>query len=152
MAEDNLNRKNRRENIRVNLVIDFCVTSIPYVESSENREGNFCFSSKTVDISFGGACIVHDGMLKTGDKVEVRTKNVLTRAQCLKCEHVYFMGTQHELQPISAVVVWANGRRAGIKFDSLSVRNENILSKLIWDNHIKSVRDEKDKNTRSGVR
>lgn len=145
MAEDNPIKKNRRENIRVKLVIDFCVTSIPYAESSENSEGNFCFSTKTVDISFGGACIVHNGVLKVGDVLELRTKNALTRTHCLKCEQVYFMGSSYELQPIEGMVVWAADRRAGVSFKKLTVKNENVLSKLIWDKHIKGVRDDKNK-------
>ena len=146
MLENEVPNDNRRESMRARVTVDFCVTTTPYAEISDEGDHSTCFSSKTVDISVGGACITHNNNLKLSDKVEMRTKNNLTHTKCLNCQDVYFMGTEYELMPISGVVVWVTPKRAGIRFTKLSVRNENIISKLVWDSHIKNVRDNKDKS------
>ena len=146
MLENKAPVNNRRESMRAKVTIDFCVTTIPYADIPDDSEVGFCFSSKSVDISTGGACITHNNKLSLGDKVEILTKNNLTHTKCLNCQDVFFMGTQHELMPISGVVVWATPKRAGIRFVHLSVRNENLLNKLVWDAHLANIRNSKDKN------
>lgn len=146
MTSSDWNNDNRREFIRVKMQIEFCVSPLGAFDSGTENEDCCSFITKTIDISLGGICIAHNGKLAAGDAVELRTKNSLTSMKCLNCTSVLFMDSTYELQPIEADVVWSNDQYAGIKFRKLSIRNENILSKAIWDSHIQNVRSGTHKN------
>lgn len=143
MSEFDSNTTNRREYIRVRLQIEFCVSPLEHYETMSETEECCSFITKTTDISLGGVCLRHNGSLKAGDAIELRTKNALGHVRCLTCPDVIFMDNSYELQPIKADVVWATDQYAGIKFRKLTTRNENILSKAIWSYHIKNVRDDR---------
>jgi c-di-GMP-binding flagellar brake protein YcgR len=136
---------NRREHMRVRVSIDLCVTSVKRPGADESETDKICFRTKTLDISAGGICFGQKNVLKVGDVVELRTKNCLTKQACLTCEDVYFMSGKHELQPLQGVVTWVTDSIAGIKFHKLSLRNENFISKLVWDTHLEEVRNSRQK-------
>lgn len=135
---------NRRESMRVKLSLDFCVTAILH-PGEKHADESSCFVTKTVDVAMGGVCVSHKNILRQGDMVELRTKNCLTNTQCLSCEYAYFMSNKYEMTPVKAQVVWATPTRAGLKFVNLAVRNENILSKIVWDAHLNEVRGNREK-------
>ncbi|MGE4267420.1 MAG: PilZ domain-containing protein [Deferribacterales bacterium] len=136
---------NRREHMRVRVTLDLCVTSVRRRGAPESETANICFRTKSLDISAGGICFGQKNILKIGDIVEMRTKNCLTKQACLTCEDVYFMSTKHELQPLEGVVMWVTDSIAGVKFHKLSLRNENVISKLVWDSHLEEVRNSRQK-------
>jgi len=138
--------ENRREHMRVNSRIHFCISVI---ESKDNVTGAYiysdCFCSTTTDISLGGICISHGGKLNAGNSVEISTPQMMKRPECLSCEKSYLFASDLDLTPITGKVVWVKETKCGILFENLSRRNENILSKHIWDNHLDGVRDNKKK-------
>jgi len=136
---------NRREHIRVRVELDFCVTNVRRPDTPEAETEKICFRTKSLDISAGGICFGQKNVLQVGDIVEMRTKNSLTHSMCLRCDSAYFMSTEIELQPMEGVVVWATDSIAGVKFSNLSLRNENIINKIVWENHLRDVRNSKKK-------
>lgn len=142
MGTSSNGQPNRREFIRVKMQIEFCISPLGSYDSMTSDDDCCSFITKTIDVSLGGVCLRHGGRLKVGDAVELRTKNSLTSTKCLTCKDVIFMDNTHQLRPIEADVVWATEEYAGIQFRPLSAYNENILSKTVWDHHIKNIRDD----------
>lgn len=143
-----LNKKetgeNRRSHMRVDSRLHFCISIIDGVneETGDNSYGD-CFCTKTIDISLGGICIPHGGKLNIGDNVEISSPQKMKRPKCLSCEHSYIFANDLDITPISGSVVWIRENKCGIEFKMLSRRNENLLSKFIWDEHLDGVRDNK---------
>lgn len=136
---------NRREFMRVRVNIDLCITSVIRPGVPETETANICFRTKSLDISAGGICFGQKNILQVGDMVELRTKSCLTKQACLNCEDVYFMSGKYELQPLEGVVMWVTDSIAGVKFHKLSLRNENVISKIVWDSHLEEVRNSRQK-------
>jgi c-di-GMP-binding flagellar brake protein YcgR len=136
--------ENRRSNMRTKAKLDFCVSFITEY-SEDGANDSRCFCTSTIDLSVGGMCITHKGNLEVGDLLEFYTPKTLKMKKCLSCEHSYLMDNELELAPIQGKVVWASDRLCGIKFLSLSVRNENIISKFVWDKHLTQVRTHRNK-------
>jgi len=135
---------NRRENMRVQARLHFCVSIIEGVNQTTGRkEYGKCFCTTSADISLGGICIAHKGQVNVGFEVEISTPEKMIRQECLSCEKGFLYKNELALQPITGKVVWSTNNRCGIAFDSISVRNENILSKFIWDEHLGEVRSVK---------
>jgi c-di-GMP-binding flagellar brake protein YcgR len=139
--------ENRREHMRVDSRLHFCIS---VVEGIDEEAGKYiygsCFCTLTEDISLGGICIHHGGKLNEGDSVEISTPQKMKRAECLTCEDSYMFTNNLDLLPIFGKVLWIRGSKCGIEFRNLSRRNENVLSKFIWDEHLDGIRDNKKKD------
>ena len=137
-------QENRREYIRVKSAIHFCINVI---ESIDEETGKYlfskCFSASTIDISLGGMCISHCGDINVGFGLEISTPEKMTKQSCMTCENAYLHKNPLALTPIFGTVVWMTSDRCGIKFNKLSIRKENILSKYIWEAHLNGVRNSK---------
>lgn len=137
-------QENRREYMRVKSAIHFCINVI---EGIDEETGKYlygkCFSASTTDISLGGMCISHSGDINVGFGLEISTPEKKTKAACMTCENAYLHNNPLALTPIFGTVVWMTSDRCGVKFSNLSVRNENILSKYIWEAHLDGVRNTK---------
>lgn len=136
--------ENRREHMRVRARLHFCISVIEGV-NHETSTFNYgaCFCTATSDVSLGGICVTHDGSLKPGAEVEISTPEKMTQMACLSCEKAFLYKNELDLEPIYGRVRWVTNDRCGIEFIKLAVRNENILSKYIWEEHLSSVRSKK---------
>ncbi|MCD8491555.1 MAG: PilZ domain-containing protein [Geovibrio sp.] len=129
---------NRRQNIRSKIVTRMC--ALGFIEENEQRVYQDCFPLKTIDLSEGGARILHDGLLKPGDKIELRTKDKLSLRRCIDCKYAMQNRSALVLEPATAIVVWTNRPYAGIRFEHLSNKNKQIIGSIVWKKHIKDVR------------
>ncbi|PLX69189.1 MAG: hypothetical protein C0602_07150 [Denitrovibrio sp.] len=149
MTHKQTSETNRRDNMRVQARLHFCVSII---EGINQKTGTYtydkCFCTTSADISLGGICIAHNGELNVGFDVEISTPEKMTRPECISCEKAFLYTNELELQPIIGKVVWSTGNRCGISFKKMTVRNENILSKFIWDEHLNDVRSVKQQVTK----
>jgi len=138
---------NRREYMRVDSRLHFCISVVENIDEEAGKYiyGN-CFCTVTEDISLGGISIHHSGKLNEGESVEISTPQKMKRAECLSCEDSYLFANDLDLLPIFGEVTWIQGDKCGIEFRNLSRRNENILSKFIWDEHLDTVRDNRKKD------
>jgi len=141
---------NRRSHMRVNTRLYFCIS---VVEIRDKETGNIeygdCFCTNTADISLGGMCISHKTTLTPGTVLEINIPQKTSRAECLACDKAYVLRNELDLDKMYGKVVWATKNLCGIRFMKYSVRNENILSKFIWDKHLDTVRDSKDQIVRN---
>lgn len=137
--------ENRREHMRVKARLHFCVSVIEGInhETNSYTYGN-CFCTTSSDISLGGMCFSHNGKVNVGFDVEITTPEKMIKNACMTCEKAYLYKNELELQPIRGKVVWATKDRCGVEFIKLSTRNENILSKYIWEEHLNTVRTKKE--------
>jgi len=135
---------NRREHMRVKSRMHFCVSII---ESVDQETGAFiygnCFCTVTADLSLGGMCVAHTGKVQAGFDVEISTPSKMVSMTCLSCDKAYLYKNDLDLEPIYGKIIWATKDRCGISFNKITRRNENILSKFIWDEHLTSVRSNK---------
>jgi hypothetical protein len=128
--------------MRVKAYLHFCVAIIEGVDADTGkRYFGECFCTTTADISAGGVCLAHRNVLLPGMQVELSIPSTHSVKKCLECEKAFMSVNTLELEPIYGKVVWATKNRCGITFEKLSVRNDNILSKFIWDEHISDVRN-----------
>lgn len=135
---------NRRQYMRVNSRLHFCISIIEGVNQKTGRfEYGKCFCTTSADISLGGICFAHKGQVNVGFRVEISTPDKMTQNECLSCDKAFLHRNELELQPIVGRVVWSTGNRCGVAFERLTVRNENILSKYIWEEHLDDVRSVK---------
>ncbi|ADD69029.1 type IV pilus assembly PilZ [Denitrovibrio acetiphilus DSM 12809] len=135
---------NRRKHMRVKSRLHFCVSVIEGkdTETGKHRYGN-CICATTTDISIGGMCIPDAGKLELGQRVELSPPGKMTQPACLNCEEAYLHKNHLDLTPIAGRIVWQEGGRCGVQFTNLSRRNENVLSKFIWEEHLHGVRNSK---------
>lgn len=138
--------ENRREHMRVKTRLHFCVSIIEGVneETGAHLYGD-CFCTSTIDISLGGVCIPHSGILNVGYNVELTTPESMSLQKCLTCDNSYLYSNKLELTTIVGEVMWVSETNCGITFKNLSRRNENILSKFIWDEHLDEIRNSREK-------
>jgi hypothetical protein len=136
---------NRRNFVRAKIAIKMC--GFIFEEGMDgNRAYLGCFMCKTMDMSEGGTQIIHNGSMKPGDIVELRTKNCISFPKCMKCEKYYNMRSKVELMPLTARVIWTQGNRCGLEFIKLSNSNLNVISKLVWQKHIEEVKSSQPQN------
>ncbi|PLX66802.1 MAG: hypothetical protein C0603_11425 [Denitrovibrio sp.] len=142
-------QENRREHIRVSASLHFCVTLVEGVDPDTQKfiYGD-CFCALTTDISLGGIRIAHNGKVNVGFEVEISTPEVMSREKCLSCKESFMHKNDLALTPLYGRIVWVKEGLCGIKFTNVKIRNENILSKYIWDEHLETVRKEKSKIVR----
>lgn len=137
-------KENRREHMRVSSRMHFCISVISGADDETGKKNiSDCFCTVTSDISLGGMCISHDGSLKKGMGLQISTPHKLTKMNCLSCEKSFMFKNRLELDNLRGDVVWATEDKCGISFTHMSIRNENILSKFIWEEHLSHVRDKK---------
>jgi len=134
---------NRRNFIRAKIAVKMCGFFFEEGDAGE-RAYNGCFMSKTIDMSEGGMQIIHNGSLKPGMVVELRTKNAIGFPKCLKCDQYYNMRSKIELAPLTARVVWTQGSRCGLEFVKLSNLNRNVIAKIVWKKHIEEIKSSKE--------
>ncbi|QAR32724.1 PilZ domain-containing protein [Geovibrio thiophilus] len=135
---------NRRNFIRAKVAIKMCGFFFEEGDDGSRAYSGGCFMSKTLDMSEGGMQIIHNGSLKPGDIVELRTKNAITFPKCMKCDHYYNMRSKIELQPLTVRIVWAQGSRCGLEYIRLSNFNRNVISKIVWHKHIEEIKNTKE--------
>ncbi len=134
---------NRRNFVRAKIAIKMCGFFFEQGDDGSKAYTGGCFMCKSLDMSEGGMQIIHNGSLKPGDIVELRTKNAITFPKCLKCDQYYNMRSKIELQPLTVRVVWTQGGRCGLEYVNLSNFNRNVISKIVWQKHIEETRKEK---------
>lgn len=144
MGNEQSGSTNRREHMRVEAGLDFCITVVEGVDhENDTLEYGKCLCTKTIDISIGGLCCAHKKILHEGDRVKVSVPSAMIHSTCLTCKHVYKHKNDLEMQPVYGKVVWVRENKCGIEFTKLSARNENILAKYIWEEHLKTIRAQK---------
>ncbi|MGE4496475.1 MAG: PilZ domain-containing protein [Deferribacterales bacterium] len=130
---------NRRNFIRSKIALKMCGFFFDQGDAGE-RAYSGCFMCKTIDMSEGGMQVMHNGSLKPGDMVELRTKNAISFPKCMKCDKYYNMRSKIELMPLTARVIWTQGNRCGLEYIKLSNFNRNVISRIVWQKHIEEIK------------
>jgi len=136
---------NRRKHIRAKADIRFCAFRvIDFGEEDQKLDVENCIKLKSFNMSEGGFALAHKNTLKVGEIIEIRGKSSLSFPHCRNCKAVFMLNNDYELVPMLAEVIWATERRAGVSFIDLHGRNRNIISKIVWEQHIKEVRKDRE--------
>lgn len=136
--------QNKRSNLRVPMNISLCVQLLHgYDNPGQPIKGGKCFVIRTVDISSGGMCIIHRGMLFSGEHLLIRSKNTLLEPFPQACMGCIKKDELHDMpltEPVIAKVTWRTGTKCGLRFLSWHPADSDVIHKVAWTEHISQVR------------
>lgn len=141
-------QENRRSALRVPMNLSLCFQVLHNYNDPAVplRYGN-CFISRTVDVSSGGMCILHKGMLFPKEYVLIRPRTTLLdpcTGTCAGCYRREGLADMQLTEPVVAQVRWKEGAKCGLHFVSWHADDRHVIHKASWNEHLSQARRDAD--------